>query len=299
MALVAAMAAYAAATLGLAIYAHRRPRSPVCDPPDWGVCEDTVVPARDGDRNGGLIEVWRVWPEGRELGRAVFCHGFSRNRDKMTPRARGLGRAGFTTVLLSARDHGQSSRLRLPSVGTFAEDIRAAVARAGPPVILYGHSLGAAAAVMAAAQNPEAVRLLILEGCFPRVWAAQLRLYRAFHPVLGTIFGPGVLFWSEAFQGFRQSAMDPVRHAGKVRCPVLILHGERDEKFPPRYAEAMRRAFAPGQAEVFLVPGGDHTGAGEREAAKEAVIDFVMKNVSQGDDRQGETPGPAGARANT
>ncbi|MEW5733718.1 MAG: alpha/beta fold hydrolase [Thermodesulfobacteriota bacterium] len=272
---------YAVLSLVLAVLAHRKPRTPVNEPPDWGVCEDTVIAARDGERNGGLLETWRVWPEGEPRGVAVFCHGFTRNRDKMTSRARPFGKTGFITVMASARDHGKSSRLWLPSVRTFAEDIASLIAWAGPPVILYGHSLGAAGAVMAASENPDAVRLLILEGCFLRVRTAQLRLYRAFNPFFGWIFGPGVLFWTEVLQRFRQPLMDPVRNAGKIRCPVLILHGERDDKFPASYAPKLGRAFAPGQARVFIVPDGDHTSAGETETAKNAVAAFVEEMLGK------------------
>ncbi|MBK5102236.1 MAG: alpha/beta hydrolase, partial [Desulfobacteraceae bacterium] len=85
---------------------HEIPRRPVEEAPDWGSVIDTRIPTADG----GTIEVWRVEPEGLSRGIVVFVHGWSRNRDRMVPRARLFGKMGFTTVMHSARDHGGSTR---------------------------------------------------------------------------------------------------------------------------------------------------------------------------------------------
>ena len=76
------------------------------DPPDWGRVTDTRIPTEEG----GELEVWRVDPDGPSRGVAVLAHGWSRNRDRMVHRARLFADMGFTTVMHSARDHGNSTR---------------------------------------------------------------------------------------------------------------------------------------------------------------------------------------------
>ncbi len=122
------------------------PREPVSDPPDWGTVIDTTIPAIDG----GFLEVWRIEPEGSSKGLVVFAHGWSRNRDRMVSRARIFARWGFTTVIHSARDHGNSSRRRFMNAFKFAEDIEMVMKWLQQPIILYGHSAGSAGAIIAA-----------------------------------------------------------------------------------------------------------------------------------------------------
>ncbi len=58
----------------------------------------------------------------------------------MVPRARMFARLGFTTVIHSARDHGNSSPKKFMNAVKFAEDIEAVIKWVGEPVRLYGHS---------------------------------------------------------------------------------------------------------------------------------------------------------------
>ena len=95
------------------------------------------------------LDVWRIEPEGESRGIVVLAHGWSRNRDRMVPRARMFARMGFTTVIHSARDHGNSSRKRSMNAVKFAEDIEAVLQWVGEPVILYCHSAGSAGAIIA------------------------------------------------------------------------------------------------------------------------------------------------------
>ena len=115
--LIAIMAVYLLLTLFFTYLVHQIPREPLKEPPDWGQVTDTRIPAADG----GELEVWRVEPEGESKGLVLLAHGWSRNRDRMVPRARIFGQMGFTTVIHSVRDHGRSSRhhtnLREPPLG--------------------------------------------------------------------------------------------------------------------------------------------------------------------------------------
>jgi pimeloyl-ACP methyl ester carboxylesterase len=261
--------------LGLALFLHRFPRKPVSEKPDWGTVEDTIVDTRSDARDGGLLEVWRVWPDDEVRGMALMAHGWSRNRDKMTPRARNLGRMGFVTVLPSFRDHGHSSKYAFAGVKSFADDIGILLRWLGQPVVLYGHSAGAGAAILAASKNPSLVRLLILEGCYAHTRRALWRLYGSMNRVFGLLFGPGLLLWAEIFSGFRLGDYSPVRLAPKTDIPVLIIHGQMDEKFPVRWARQLEKAFPLGRARVYIGNNSTHTQTGETIQCQEAVRDFV------------------------
>ena len=110
---------YLLLTLCLTFLVQQYPRKPVVDPPDWGEVLDTTIPVLDG----GSLEVWRIEPEGESRGIVVLAHGWSRNRDRMVPRARMFARFGFTIVIHSARDHGNSSPKKFMNAAKFAEDM--------------------------------------------------------------------------------------------------------------------------------------------------------------------------------
>jgi len=250
-----ALALYLLITLGLMYLVLQFPRNPVEDKPDWGEITETLIPAKDG----GRLEVWRVAPEGPPRGIVVLAHGWGRNRDRMVGRARVFGGLGFTTIMHSARDHGRSSPHLFMNAPKFAEDIEAVLQWVEEPVLLYGHSIGAAAAVIAASRNPERVKLLFLEACYARTREALLSLYREYNWVFGVFFAPMVVLWMEIFWKWALEKVSPVRLAKKIDCPVLIIHGEKDQNFPLHHAWRLCDSFPSGKAEVFVSAGADHS----------------------------------------
>lgn len=192
-------------SLLLTYLVQQTPRHSVHDPPDWGNTLDSNIPVADG----GILEVWRIEPEQSSRGTVVFAHGWSRNRDRMVARARCFGYWGFTTVIHSARDHGQSSPCRFMNAMRFCEDIEAVLTWVDVPVILYGHSAGAAGAIIAAERNPDKIKLLFLEACYADTKEALLSLYRWFNPFFGLIFGPMIIYWMNLFYRNKLAALTP------------------------------------------------------------------------------------------
>jgi pimeloyl-ACP methyl ester carboxylesterase len=242
------LAAYLLMSLLLAYLVHGLPRNPVHEPPDWGSVLDTRIPAPDG----GSLEVWRVEPDAVSRGIVVLVHGWGRNRDRMVPRARLLGKLGFTTVMHSSRDHGASSPYRFMNPIRFAEDVEALLDWIGEPVVLYGHSAGAAGALVAAVRNPNRIQLLILEGCYAETKEGLRSLYRANIPLVGPLFARMIVFWMDLFYRFRLDEISPSRLASQVHIPVLIVHGERDPNFPLHHARRLRDSFPACGAELFV-----------------------------------------------
>jgi pimeloyl-ACP methyl ester carboxylesterase len=262
-------------TLICTYFVLQLPRKPVTDPPDWGRVIDTKIPAVDG----GFLEVWRIEPTDPPKGLVVMAHGWGRNRDRMVSRARFFAGLGFTTVLHSARDHGRSSRRRFMNAVKFAEDIEAVMKWLGQPVILYGHSAGSAAAIIAASRNPGSIRLLFLEASYAYTREALLSLYRWVNPFFGICFGPMILFWMNLFYGNKMDSVSPARLAAAINIPVMLIHGEKDRRFPLAFALKLKRSFAPGQAELYVAKGAGHSDSSQTPGYGEAVQSFIKRHL--------------------
>lgn len=262
---------YLLVTLLLTYLVQQYPRKPVNDPPDWGHVRDTFIPALDGRS----LEVWRIDPEGASRGIVVLAHGWGRNRDRMVPRARIFAQFGFTTVIHSARDHGHSSPKKFMNAARFAEDIEAVVKWVGAPVILYGHSAGSAGAIAAAARNPDRVRLLFLEASYADTRKGLLSLYRWVNPVFGVLFGPAILFWMELFYPGALKQYSPAVLAKAIQVPVMLIHGEKDQRFPLGFALELKQHFPHDKVSFFTARGAGHSDSSTKPGYREAVKAFL------------------------
>lgn len=275
--IIGAVFAYLLLTLFFTYIVHQIPRDPVKDIPDWGQVIDIRIPTA----GGGSLEVWRIEPEGQSRGVVLLAHGWSRNRDRMVSRARIFAEMGFTTVMHSARDHGGSTRHPFMNAFRFAEDIEAVLEWIDEPVLLYGHSAGAAGAIIAASLNPDRIRLLFLEGCYARTREALLSLYRGYNRFFGIFFAPMVVLFMDIFYRFRMDSVSPVRLAPDLDIPVLIIHGDEDQNFPLHNAWRVRDSFPGGRAELFVANGADHSGSSLTPEYPIAIRSFVDRHLPQ------------------
>jgi pimeloyl-ACP methyl ester carboxylesterase len=266
---------YLLLTLYFTYLVHQLPRKPVHETPDWGKILDTRIPAK----NGCSLEVWRVEPKGRSRGVIVLTHGWSRNRDRMVGRARIFGKMGFTTIIHSARDHGNSSPHRFMNAPRFAEDIEAVLHWVNEPVFLYGHSAGAAAAVIVASRNPDQIKLLFLEGCYAKTREGLLSLYRNYNRLFGILFAPMVVLWMEIFYKNGLDSISPVNLSPNINLPVMIIHGEKDQNFPLNHAWRLRDSFPAGRAELFVAKNSDHSSSSLNPEYPVAIHTFIDRHL--------------------
>lgn len=269
--LISIIVGYLLITLLLSFAVQRFPRNPVDDKPDWGRVSDTKIPARDG----GHLEVWRVEPEGPSRGTIVLAHGWGRNRGRMVPRARIFAGLGFTTVMHSARDHGGSSPARLVNAVLFAQDIETVMDWVGEPVLLYGHSAGAAGAIIAAHENQDRIRVLFLEAGYADTKTGLLSLYKWANWFFGTFFGPGIIWWWNLVYRGAMDRYSPINLAPDLKMPVMIIHGEKDQRFPLTFAHTLKQAFSHEQVDMYIGPGADHSDASLTPGYPAAVIAFI------------------------
>jgi acetyl esterase/lipase len=194
---------------------------------------------------------------------AVVLHGgFWREQhalDLMDDQARDLVRRGFAAWNVEYRRVGEVSGGGYPAT---LEDVAAAVdALAGfdapldlARVVAIGHSAGGQLALWAAARDAPAVRL---EGVVSQAGVHDLREADR----LGLGEGATARFMGGHADELPDAYADasPIERL-PVRVPVLLVHGEADERVPAAmssaYAEAARAADD--EVELVLRPGEDH-----------------------------------------
>ena len=232
----------------------------------------------------------RIAYDVRGTGPLLVCvSGMSDLRSTYRHLAPPLADTGFRVATMELRGHGDSDT-------TFTEyddraaasDVLALVSELGGPAVLVGHSMGAAASIIAAAERPDLVNGLVLLGPFARdpelnllvralfrvamqplwvraVWKAYLpSLYAGRRPddldahlaaVVEAIGRPG---HRRALSRTTRTSHQPAAEAlGAVRVPALVVMGELDRDFDDPAAEAQWVAGGL-DGEVLMVPEAGH-----------------------------------------
>jgi alpha-beta hydrolase superfamily lysophospholipase len=212
---------------------------------------------------------WVGAPESRNT--VVLVHGLNRSRIEMVKKAPFLHRLGWNALLFDLRHHGESGGAATTFGQGEKEDVRAAVAfarsRAPGPVVLWGVSLGAAACVLAAADDPS-VAGVVADSSFrdlPDTVSHHLNLFRSFRWWLRIVptwpVADEVLFWMGRRGGFDPRSID-VRAAASHLAgrPALFVANSEDRRMPKEIAFALQAA-AGDKASVLVIPGKSHGGA--------------------------------------
>lgn len=193
----------------------------------------------------------------------LAMHGWGSNASDLWPIVQPLVEAGLSVLLIDARCHGDSDEASFTSLPRFAEDIGAGLdwLRAHDGVdaarlALVGHSVGAAAALLAAARQPSGdagVRGVVSLASFAHPEDVMRRWLHTHH--LGwSPFAEAVLRHVQSVIGARFHDIAPLRSIRQVPCPVLLVHGTEDETVP--FEDALRLWHSNPGADILPVSGG-------------------------------------------
>ncbi len=178
----------------------------------------------------GVLYLWLVC-----VGRYVVKKGWRRRVD------RGPARAWRYSLIVDYRGYGQSTG-RITSETQLHADAEAAYAWlcASYPeeqIVLYGRSIGSGLTVRLAAQHQPG--LLILESAFASLAAIARRRFPWLPPFL------------------LKYPLRNQRWIGRVRCPIVMIHGTDDPVVP--YTDSLRLSrFIRAPLQLFPIPGAGH-----------------------------------------
>jgi pimeloyl-ACP methyl ester carboxylesterase len=253
------------------------PERPVSRRPgDYGMAGRSVWldGPRDRRLHGWYIPVAGVAPA------VVVLHGWGANASDMLPLADRLHHAGFHALFLDARGHGLSEHDDYASMPRFSEDLEVAIGwlsglGAVSTIGVIGHSVGAGAAILAAARNTGIDAIVAVSG-FADVWEIMrdgTSIGRLPAP------GPWAIRWAmERVLGRPLDEIAPERVAASLQCPVLIIHGEADEIIPVTHGRRLAEAAG---ADLIVIPGAGHASLEAFEPYFGAVLAFLIEALDR------------------
>ncbi|MBI5610234.1 MAG: alpha/beta fold hydrolase [Deltaproteobacteria bacterium] len=240
---------------------HReRPAQPERLPPGWsqGV-EPLRLRADDGVELGAW---WHAGATGQPA--VVLLHGNGGSRSRLIGTQILLQDQGLSVLSLTLRGHGDSGGEQNDIGFSAQRDVAAAVRwlrehRPGQPIVLFGQSLGAAAAVFAAGRPDVAVSGLWLECPYRDLATAvddRLRLHLP--ALLRPVAWAGLRLWSLALLPDLDE-IAPAAAMAKVpaQLPVWVLAGGQDELAP---VDGARAVLGNHTGKLVVFPTGAHLG---------------------------------------
>jgi pimeloyl-ACP methyl ester carboxylesterase len=236
----------------------------------------------------------------------VFIHGAANDHSVWSLQSRYFAWHGNNVLAVDLPGHGRSSGAALPTVAALATWVIALLdAIPVPTAALIGHSLGSLVALHTAASRPDRVRAVALLGSAVPMTVSDALLalaaaddHHAFEFINGWSYGPARQLGGAAQPGIwlagnsmrlMERAAPGVLHAdlaacqnyaegldaaARVRCPALLIVGERDIMAPPANARALAAALASPRV-VTLADTGHALMAEEPDAVLDALRGFL------------------------
>lgn len=266
-------------------------------PARFGLPFETV---RIATAKGRRLHAWLV-PQACRAPALVLLHGWGGNAEHLLPLAEPLYRAGWSVLLVDARNHGLSDGDGFSSMVKFSEDVEHALAwlKVRPEVdaarlALVGHSVGAAAVLLAASRRRDLAAVVSLAAfAHPR---ELMRTMMSSNRIPYLPLGWWVLRHIERTIGARYDAIAPVSTIARIPCPVLLVHGARDERVPVADVHAIHAARGRARVRLLVVPDSDHRLLSLRRH-QAALLGFLREAFAEGGRVEGDAGGQNGAGA--
>jgi len=236
----------------------------------------------------------------------LFVHGTGQDHSIWVLPTRYFARHDRNVLAVDLPGHGRSGGRPLESIEAIADWLMRVLDAAGlSEAAIVGHSLGSLAAIAAAACHPDRVRAIVLVGSTLPMPVSPALLEEAKHDrheaidmltiwgfsksallggsptpgnwMLGTgrrlmeRAGPGVIYTDLNACNQYSAGLE---QAAAVRCPALLILGERDMLTPPRTATRLAELL-PG-AETVILKGCGHAMLAEQP---DPVLDQLIRVV--------------------
>lgn len=221
-----------------------------------------------GRRGGIVLRGWFL-PAGNSDKTIIFAHGYGKNRlqDDVPALdiAGGLNNSGYNVLMFDFRGCGESGG-DFTSVGQFEkDDLISAVdfvkkmGRPGEHVGLLGFSMGAVTSITAAAEDAR-IEAVVADAPFADLEGYLKENLPVWSGLPSFPFTPVILNSMPVVLGLDPQSVSPVKAVGRIKAPLLLIHGASDTTIPAANSKEIYWA-AKGPKTLWIVPGAEHVGS--------------------------------------
>jgi pimeloyl-ACP methyl ester carboxylesterase len=216
----------------------------------------------------------------------IYCHGLFRSRLEMLARAEKFAQQGHAGLLMDFRRHGKSGEAmtsmgyleRLDIIGA-AHYLKDSL-QIQTPIVVYGVSMGAAAALLAAADEPAIAGLLVDSSflSFEETITHHTKLLNLTKFPMAS----ALIMFTKWRVGFKPEDFDLRRAVQKIGDrPILFIAGGEDTRMPPAIAQALYEASPSTHKNLVIIPNATHGKAfsTDPETCTKAILDCLQKVV--------------------
>lgn len=270
------------ALIGVAVFVSIRPvRVPhFLSPGQLGLPQEDMQVVSDGLALRGW---WVEHPNPKFI--VIGLHGYICNRSELAPYALPFYRDGYSSLFVDFRAHGRSSGTNVTFGHRERADVKAMVEWArqkqpNVPIVLFGSSMGAAAAALAAGDDPGLADVFIFDGVYRSLDEASAGWWDMMGGRWMKITLYPTIWLSRLILGFDPKSIS-VENALQKICgkPVLLLNGTHDPLVRTASAEANVQACG-GEIVWFQNAGHGHGRFMEPKRFEDSVIAFLRKAAS-------------------
>ncbi|HSM61979.1 MAG TPA: alpha/beta fold hydrolase [Longimicrobiales bacterium] len=229
------------------------------------------------------LAAWLLTPDGTPASRVlvVLAHGWGANHGTVVDLAEPLLRAGYPVLLFDVRGHGRSEPVPYVTVRQFRDDVRAVVRHAALHLpytarVVAGHSMGAAGALLAAAEGAPVHGVVSIAGPADVLEISAAYLDERGWPGGAMVWLLRPFWWWRAGSGFAR--LTPERRAPDVRVPLLLVQPGEDSRVPRGHAERLARAA---DRPLHVIEGTRHTDVLRHPETHRLVLDFLASTTSR------------------
>lgn len=243
--------------------------------------KDVEFQTSDGVRISG----WLV-PSRDKRATIIYSHGLFRSRRELLDRAIELVKLGYGALMYDSRNHGLSGPARVGLGYNERLDVEGAVrflrdeVRTPDRIVLFGISMGATAALLAAAETAEAAAVISDSSflSFKDTVDHHVRIFLRLPPFP---VANELRFFIEQRAGFDGSQFDVLNAVKQIGDrPVLFIAAAKDRRMPPQIAEQLYQASKSSKSDLLIVdgPGSEihaHAFQANRKVYLERVAQFL------------------------
>jgi fermentation-respiration switch protein FrsA (DUF1100 family) len=233
--------------------------------------------------DGVALSGWYL-PQKNSPATIIYCHGLFRSRLELLERAEKFSQQGYAGLLMDFRRHGKSGEA-MTSMGYLERlDIIGAVnyltdsLQIRTPIVVYGVSMGAAATLLAAAEDP-AIAGLIIDSSFLSFDETITHHTKLFFNLPKFPVASALIMFTKWRAGFKSEDFDLRRAVQKIGDrPILFIAGGADTRMPPEIAQELYAASPSTHKNIVIIPNAKHGAAfrTDPEACTQAILNCLQ-----------------------